>query len=71
MTATYHCNVMKLDNGEMPGCRILSFNIASMMELYDQTGNFLSETMMRHLLPDYPYFRIAEPKSGWATDSAC
>jgi thiamine kinase-like enzyme len=58
---TYHGNIMKLDNGAI---RLLDFEFSCLNNKTYDFANLFAETVMRHQLPDYPYFRIAEPKFG-------
>jgi thiamine kinase-like enzyme len=58
---TYHGNIMRLDSGEI---KLLDFEFSCLnYKVYD-FSNLFAETVMRHGLPDYPYFRIAEPEFG-------
>ncbi len=58
---TYHGNIMKLDNGEI---RLLDFEFSCLNHKAYDFANLFAETVMRHQLPDYPYFNIVEPEFG-------
>jgi ethanolamine kinase len=58
---TYHGNIMKLDSGEI---KLLDFEFSCLNHKAYDFSNPFAETVMRHQQPDYPYFRIAEPKFG-------
>ncbi len=58
---TYHGNIMKLDTGEI---RLLDFEFSCLNNKAYDFSNLFAETVMRHQLPDYPYFEIAEPEFG-------
>jgi thiamine kinase-like enzyme len=58
---TYHGNIMKLDNGEI---RLLDFEFSCLNHKAYDFANLFAETVMRHQLPDYPYFTIVEPEFG-------
>lgn len=55
---TYHGNVMKLENG---GIKLLDFEFSCLNHKAFDFANLFAETVMRHGLPDDPYFAIAEP----------
>lgn len=56
---TYHGNVMKLTDGSI---RLLDFEFSCRNHPAFDFSNLFAETVMRHKLPDYPYFDIAEPE---------
>ena len=56
---TYHGNIMKLESGEI---KLLDFEFSCLNNKAYDFSNLFAETVMRHQLPDYPYFRIAEPE---------
>lgn len=58
---TYHGNVMKLDSGEI---RLLDFEFSCLGHRAFDFSNLFAETVMRHGLPEYPHFTIAEPDFG-------
>ena len=58
---TYHGNIMKLDNGEI---RLLDFEFSCLNHRAYDFANLFAETVMRHGLTEYPYFRIAESEFG-------
>ncbi|MCP5075235.1 MAG: phosphotransferase [Rhodobacteraceae bacterium] len=58
---TYHGNIMKLDNDEI---KLLDFEFSCLNHKAYDFANLFAETVMRHKLPDYPYFRIAQPEFG-------
>lgn len=58
---TYHGNIMKLDSGEI---RLLDFEFSCLNHKAYDFANLFAETVMRHKLPDYPYFSIVEPEFG-------
>ena len=58
---TYHGNIMKLDSGEV---KLLDFEFSCLNNKTYDFANLFAETVMRHQLPDYPYFKIAEPGFG-------
>ena len=58
---TYHGNIMKLDSGEI---KLLDFEFSCLNHKAYDFANPFAETVMRHQLPEYPYFRIAEPEFG-------
>jgi len=58
---TYHGNIMKLDSGEI---KLLDFEFSCLNNKTYDFANLFAETVMHHQLPDYPYFRIAEPEFG-------
>jgi thiamine kinase-like enzyme len=58
---TYHGNIMKLDSGEI---RLLDFEFSCLNHKAYDFANLFAETVMRHQLPDYPYFNIVEPEFG-------
>ena len=60
---TYHGNIMKLDDGRI---RLLDFEFSCLNHPAYDFANLFAETVMRHQLPDYPYFRIAEAEYGEA-----
>ena len=52
---------MKLDSGEI---KLLDFEFSCLNHKAYDFANLFAETVMRHQLPDYPYFAIAEPEFG-------
>ncbi len=58
---TYHGNIMKLDSGEI---KLLDFEFSCLNHKSYDFSNLFAETVMRHQLPEYPYFRIEEPRFG-------
>ncbi|MCO4763469.1 MAG: phosphotransferase [Myxococcales bacterium] len=56
---TYHGNVMLLDSGEI---RLLDFEFACLNYRVFDFANLFAETVMRHKLPEYPFFGVAAPK---------
>ena len=56
---TYHGNIMKLDSGAI---RLLDFEFSCTNHPAFDFSNLFAETVMRHKLPEYPYFDIAEPE---------
>ncbi len=56
---TYHGNIMKLRDGRI---RLLDFEFSCMGHKAFDFSNLFAETVMRHKLPDYPFFSIAEPE---------
>ena len=58
---TYHGNIMKLDSGEI---KLLDFEFSCLNHRAYDFANLFAETVMRHGLSEYPYFRIAEPEFG-------
>ncbi len=58
---TYHGNIMRLDSGEI---KLLDFEFSCLNHKVYDFSNLFAETVMRHGLPDYPHFRIAEPEYG-------
>jgi len=58
---TYHGNIMKLDSGEI---KLLDFEFSCLNHKTYDFSNLFAETVMQHRQPEYPYFRIAEPKFG-------
>ena len=58
---TYHGNIMKLDSGEI---KLLDFEFSCLNNKAYDFSNLFAETVMRHQLPDYPYFDIADPEFG-------
>ena len=56
---TYHGNIMKLDSGEI---KLLDFEFSCLNNKAYDFSNLFAETVMRHQQPNYPYFKIAEPK---------
>lgn len=58
---TYHGNIMKLDDGQI---KLLDFEFSCLNHKAYDFSNLFAETLMRHGLPEYPYFRIAEPEFG-------
>ena len=58
---TYHGNIMKLDDGSI---RLLDFEFSCMGHRAFDFANLFAETVMRHGLPDPPYFGIAAPEFG-------
>jgi thiamine kinase-like enzyme len=58
---TYHGNVMKLDGGEI---RLLDFEFSCRNHKAYDFSNLFAETVMKHGLSDYPYFRIDPPEYG-------
>lgn len=58
---TYHGNIMKLDDGQI---KLLDFEFSCLNHKAYDFANLFAETLMRHGLPEYPYFRIAEPEFG-------
>jgi thiamine kinase-like enzyme len=56
---TYHGNIMKLDNGQI---KLLDFEFSCLNHKAYDFANLFAETVMRHQLPDYPHFEIAEPE---------
>lgn len=60
---TYHGNAFLLDSGEV---RLLDFEFSCLNHRAFDFANLFSETRMRHGLPDYPHFAIAQPT--WRRD---
>jgi thiamine kinase-like enzyme len=58
---TYHGNIMKLDSGEI---KLLDFEFSCLNNKAYDFSNLFAETVMQHQQPEYPYFRITEPKFG-------
>ena len=58
---TYHGNIMKLDSGEI---KLLDFEFSCLSNKAYDFSNLFAETVMQHQRPEYPYFRIVEPKFG-------
>ncbi len=58
---TYHGNIMKLDSGEI---KLLDFEFSCRNHKAYDFSNLFAETVMKHGLPDYPYFRIDPPAFG-------
>jgi thiamine kinase-like enzyme len=58
---TYHGNIMKLDDGRV---RLLDFEFSCMNHRAFDFSNLFAETVMRHGLPEEPYFDIAERDFG-------
>lgn len=58
---TYHGNIMKLDDGSI---KLLDFEFSCRNHKAYDFSNLFAETVMRHKLPEYPFFRIAEPEYG-------
>ena len=58
---TYHGNIMKLDSGEI---KLVDFEFSCRNHRAYDFANLFAETVMRHRQPDYPYFRIDEPRYG-------
>ena len=56
---TYHGNVMRLDDGRI---KLLDFEFSCLNHRAYDFSNLFAETVMEHKLPEYPYFRIAEPR---------
>lgn len=56
---TYHGNIMTLSDGTI---RLLDFEFSCLGHRAFDFSNLFAETVMRHKLPDYPYFSIAEPE---------
>jgi thiamine kinase-like enzyme len=54
----YHGNMFLLDTGEV---RLLDFEFSCLNHRAFDFANLFAETKMRHKLPEYPYFGIAEP----------
>lgn len=55
---TYHGNIMLLGTGQI---RLLDFEFSCLNHRAFDFANLFSETVMRHKLPEYPFFRIVEP----------
>lgn len=55
---SYHGNMFLLDTGEV---RLLDFEFSCLNHRAFDFANLFAETKMRHKLPEYPYFGIAEP----------
>jgi len=58
---TYHGNIMQLESGEI---RLLDFEFSCINNKAYDFSNLFAETVMEHKLPEYPFFRIAEPRYG-------
>ncbi len=58
---TYHGNIMKLDSGEI---KLLDFEFSCLNHKAYDFSNLFAETVMRHGLAEYPYFRIEKPEFG-------
>ncbi len=56
---TYHGNIMQLTNGDI---KLLDFEFSCLNHKAFDFSNLFAETVMRHKLPEYPYFGIAEPE---------
>jgi hypothetical protein len=58
---TYHGNIMALPGGAI---RLLDFEFSCLNNPAFDFSNLFAETVMEHKQPEYPYFRIAEPRFG-------
>jgi len=58
---TYHGNIMKLDDGRI---KLVDFEFSCLNHKAYDFASLFAETVMRHGLTEYPYFRIAEPGFG-------
>ena len=56
---TYHGNIMKLDSGKI---KLLDFEFSCLNNKAYDFSNLFAETVMRHQLAEYPYFKITEPQ---------
>ena len=56
---TYHGNIMKLNTGEI---KLLDFEFSCLNHRSYDFSNLFAETVMKHKLPEYPFFKIAEPE---------
>lgn len=56
---TYHGNTMLLENGDI---KLFDFEFSCLNHKAFDFANLFAETVMKHKLPKYPYFRIAEPE---------
>ncbi|MDH3389161.1 MAG: phosphotransferase [Gammaproteobacteria bacterium] len=56
---TYHGNIMKLDDGRI---KLVDFEFSCLNHKAYDFASLFAETVMRHGLTEYPYFRIAEPE---------
>lgn len=68
---TYHGNVMRLEDG---GVKLVDFEFSCLNHPAFDFANLFAETVMEHKLPDYPHFRIADPRYGereigWLVDA--
>ncbi len=58
---TYHGNIMKLDDGRI---KLVDFEFSCLNHKAYDFASLFAETVMRHGLTEYPYFRIDEPEFG-------
>ncbi len=58
---TYHGNIMKLNTGEI---KLLDFEFSCLNNKAYDFSNMFAETVMRHQLPEYPFFELTEPRFG-------
>ncbi|MEM7359681.1 MAG: phosphotransferase [Pseudomonadota bacterium] len=56
---TYHGNIMLLDNGDI---KLVDFEFSCLNNKAYDFSNLFAETVMEHKQPEYPYFKIAEPR---------
>ncbi len=56
---TYHGNIMKLDSGEI---KLLDFEFSCLNYKTYDFSNLFAETTLLHKQPEYPYFKLIEPK---------